>query len=153
MWWGRPLKTPFLMEILAPISIGIALTTIFAYGTWVMWPFVGYVFMGLICAGIFLFYISYYVYYKDWRDTGYMVTNQRVFFETLSGYADVNLDDVRDVYVKRGLRDRIYGTGRLFVGFRDFQYTTKFWNRAVLLSSITNILRFGPVKKFMRFKK
>lgn len=49
------------------------------------------------------------------------------FFETLNGYAVVNLEDVRDVYVKTGLRDRIFGTGRLFVGYRDFQPTTKFW--------------------------
>jgi hypothetical protein len=56
-----------------------------------------------------------------------MVTNQRVFFETLSGYAVVNLEDVREVYVTRGLRDRLFGTGRLFVAYRDFQRTTKFW--------------------------
>jgi hypothetical protein len=88
---------------------------------------VGFVFLGLICSGIFLFFIPHYVYYKDWKDTEYMVTNQRVFFETLSGYAVVNLEDVRDVYLKRGLHDRIYWTGRLFVGFRDFQSTTRFW--------------------------
>ena len=68
-----------------------------------------------------------------------MVTNQRVFFETLSEYAFeevtlmlggprtvkvVNLEDVKGTYVKRGLHDRIFGTSTLYVRYLGFQRTT-----------------------------
>jgi hypothetical protein len=99
-----------------------------------------------------LFFVPYYVYYKDWKDTEYMVTNQRVFFETLSGYAVVNLSDVRDVYVKRGLRDRFFGTGRVFVCYRDLQATTKFWKPHGTVIVYHKLLPLGLLKKATEFK-
>ena len=65
---------------------------------------------------------------KNWIETEYAVTDQRVFFDTLIGYAIVNLTDVREVYVKTGLFDIVFGTGSVFVSYRDFQPTTKFWS-------------------------
>ena len=146
LWYGRPLKTPFLMGTLEFVSIGIAAILILAYVAWTYGPtdmlVYGFVLsFGIPLAFLFLFYAPRRLL-KGARETEYMVTNQRVFFETLSEYAFqeyasrmggpepvkvVNLGDVEDVYIKRGFHDRVFGTSTLYVLFRGFQRTTRSW--------------------------
>jgi hypothetical protein len=129
LWQDRPLKAPFLMGALLPISIGATLVAVAVYSTLILWFNVAAIFFGAICGGIFLFFVPYFVYNKDWKDTEYSVTNQRIFFDTLSGYAIVNLTDVLEIHVARGVCDKINGTGRLFVDYRDFQRLTEYPRR------------------------
>ena len=144
LWHGRPLKTPFLMGVAEFVIIGIVAIALLTYIAWVYGPgdpfnvYSFVLFIGGICSFLFLFYAPYRLR-KGARDTEYMVTNQRVLFETLSEYAFeeftskiggprtvkvVNLKDVEDVYVKRGFHDRIFGTSTLYVRYRGFQRRT-----------------------------
>jgi hypothetical protein len=134
------------METIESVSVGIASIALLTYLAWSYGPSEGSVygfvfFFGCICSFLFLFYTPYRLR-KGARNTEYMVTNQRVFFETLGEYAFeeftnmmggprtikvVNLEDVQEVYVKRGVHERIFGTSTLYVLFRGFQRTTKHW--------------------------
>jgi hypothetical protein len=143
LWYGRPLKTPFQMGVLEFISIGIAAILVLAYLAWTygradpQW-YVFAVSIGSVCIFMFLLYAPYRLL-KGARDTEYMITNQRVFFETMSEYAFqgfaskmggpeivkvVNLEDIEGVYVRRGFHDRVFGTSTLYIRFRGFQRTT-----------------------------
>ena len=164
LWYGRPLKTPFLMESLESVSVGIVSIAILTYFALIYGhegSVYSFVLFGSICAFLFLFYAPYRLR-KGARDTEYMVTNQRMFFETLSEYPFeeltsmmggpktikvVNLEDVQDVYVKRGVHDRIFGTSTLCVRFRGFQQATNHWGGEGAVFMFHNLPSFAFIKE------
>jgi len=133
-----------LIEVAESVITGCVAIALLAYLSWVYGPIVYFLsfFGGSICAVLFLLYAPYRLL-KSARDTEYMVTDQRVFFETMSEYpfeelyskmggfsyrvAVVDLKDIEDVYVRRGLHDRFFGTSTLYVRFKGFQRTTRHW--------------------------
>ena len=125
LWSGTPLKMPFLFGVYAVASVGVLLFVglIYVALAYQFWPAF---FFAAILFGILVVFIPL-MKYKDWKTTQYIVTNQRVFFDTLIGYDVVKAEDIRDVYVKTGLLDRLYGTSKVFVTYRDFQSTTTYW--------------------------
>lgn len=125
LWSGTPLKMPFLFGVYVVVSIGVLLFVgliyvALAYQFWAAFFFAALVF------GILVVFVPF-MKYKDWKTTQYVVTNQRVVFDTMIGYDVVKVDDIRDVFVKTGLLDRLYGTSKVFVTYRDFQSTTTYW--------------------------
>jgi hypothetical protein len=144
LWQGKPLRNPFLMGASEFVTIGIAAIALFIYCAWFYGPNdpLVYLFvfsMGSLCTFIFLFYAPYRLL-RGSTDTEYMVTNQRVLFETLSEYAfgevknrtggmtivtAVDLKDVEEVYLKRGFHDRVFGTKTVYVLYSGFQRTTR----------------------------
>jgi hypothetical protein len=125
LWSAKPLKMPFLAGLFVVVPLGLGVFFVVTYLVLIsqVWSAL---FIGFICLGIFVFFIPLTAY-KDWKTTEYVVTNQRVFFDTMMGYAIVNLTDVQNVFVRTGFLDRFYGTGKVFVSYRDFQPTTKYW--------------------------
>ncbi|MBN1785345.1 MAG: hypothetical protein JW815_06375 [Candidatus Bathyarchaeota archaeon] len=145
LWYGRPLRTPFLMGVAEFIIIEIIVISLLIYLAWTYGHIANIIalFFGIICTLLFLVYAPYRLL-KAARETEYMVTEQRVFFETMSEYAFentykmmmgenigtvkvVDLKDVEDVYMRRGFHDKIFGTSTVYVHFKGFQRTTKHW--------------------------
>lgn len=146
LWYGKPLKAPFWMGIAELFCIGIGSIALLTYLVLVYFPqgvdvsvYVFVFLLGGTCAFIFLVYGPHRLR-KGAKDSEYMVTNQRVFFETLPEYAFeeytskmggprsvkvVNLEDVEEVYVKRGFHDRVFGTSTLYVRCQGFQRWTR----------------------------
>ena len=92
---------PFLLAFDVVVSIGVLLFVgliyvALAYQFWAAFFFAALVF------GILVVFVPF-MKYKDWKTTQYVVTNQRVVFDTMIGYDVVKVDDIRDVYVKTGL--------------------------------------------------
>lgn len=140
------LRLRFWMGIVELLIVGIGLIALLIYLVLVYFPqgvdvsvYVFVFLFGCVCAFIFLFYGPHRIR-KAARDSEYMVTNQRVFFEALAEYAFeeyankmgnprsikvMNLEDIEEVYVKRGVHDRIFGTSTLYVRWQGFQCWTR----------------------------
>jgi hypothetical protein len=121
LWSGGPSKTPYLFGIFISVPLGLFLFAITAYLVW-SWQTLEPIFFGCICLGLFTFLFPF-MRYRDWKNTQYAVTDQRVFFDTLVGYDIVKLTDIRDVQVKKRVLDRLFGTQSLYVSYRDFTHT------------------------------
>jgi hypothetical protein len=92
----------------------------------------------------------------DWRATEYMVTDQRVFFDTWIGYAVVNLADVERIYVKIGLLDRIFRTGNVCVTYEGFDTPTRFWSGRWLYGDLVvkhGVPCFRSIKDFVEVER
>jgi hypothetical protein len=125
LWSAKPLKMPFLARLFVVVPLGLTIFLVVTYLVLISQVWTLLIF-GFISLGIFVFFIPL-TSYKDWKTTEYVVTNQRVFFDTMIGYAVLNLTDVQNVFVKVGFLDRFFGTGKVFVSYRDFQPTTRYW--------------------------
>jgi hypothetical protein len=124
LWSATPQKMPFMSGILVVAPLGLV---VFAVATYVIllyqaFQFLFFAVLILAIVGIYAPYLKF----KDWRETKYVITNQRVFFDTLVGYAAINLTDVKEVFVKRRVLDRLFGTNTLVVKYRDFQAATTY---------------------------
>ncbi len=126
LWKSKPLKMPFLAGMIVSIAVGLGFDMLVGYIMQILGFNFGLIPIVVIASVLFVFYIPY-LRVKDWRETEYMITNQRVFFDTMLGYAVVDLSDIRDVYVRTGVLDRFFGTGKVFVCYRDFTPVTKSW--------------------------
>ena len=117
---------PYLASMVPAIVVGVFADVAFGYVMFVYGFNPGFVFFAGLITGLLVFYVPY-LRVKDWRETEYAITNQRVFFDTMLGYAVVNLTDVREIYVKKSILDRVFGTGSVFVRYRDFNPVTRYW--------------------------
>lgn len=84
-------------------------------------------FLGFI---VFLIFVPPYWQYKKLAHVGYMITNQRLFVKT--GIYDyeawfVNLEKIKDVLVKIGFVDKIFGTGKLYPITSEYPYEPKMY--------------------------
>jgi hypothetical protein len=115
---------PFMSGILVVVPLGLVL---FAVATYIvlMYQIFQFLFFAVLILAIVGIYAPY-LKYNDWRKTQYVITNQRVFFDTMVGYAVINLTDVREVFVRRRVLDRLFGTNTLVVTYRDFQPATTY---------------------------
>jgi len=126
LWSGKPVKLAFLFS-----GSGAGL-----FGPIVMVPIV-LAFFGLWAAmfamtgGAPFFFVLFFVLIvilgaasapvwqlMRYRNTEYMITNQRLITQTGAVGLDtrfVDLDKVQEVYVKVGLMDKIFGTGSVIV--------------------------------------
>lgn len=142
LWYGRPLKGPYLMGVAESIIIYCIIISILIYLALTYGHIVNIIasFFGIICTLIFLVLAPHRLM-KGARDTEYMVTDQRVFFETISEYAFegfsrmtdndlktvrvLNLEEITDIYIETGFHDIFFGTSTLYVLFKGFQRTTR----------------------------
>jgi membrane protein YdbS with pleckstrin-like domain len=127
LWKGKPLRMPFLVPIIYVALIGFAvdacLVTV-AYFVFYHFVFIIFAFFVLaVCLGIS------YVRYRDWKETEYLVTNRRVFFDTLIGYDVVNMNRIKEVHLKRNYLDKYFGTGKVIVTYQGFNPTSTFSGR------------------------
>ncbi len=125
LWSGRPLKMPFLFGVYIIAALGILIFVGLIYLA-LAYQFWSAFFFAAIFFGILVVFMPW-MKFRDWKTTQYTVTNQRVFFDTMIGYDVVRVEDIRDVFIKTGVLDKIYGTRKLFVKYRDFQPTTRYW--------------------------
>ena len=127
LWKGKPLKMPFLAPIIYAALIGIVVVTCVGIVTYFLaynFVFILFaLFVSIVCLGIS------YVRYRDWKETEYLVTNRRVFFDTMVGYDVVNVDRIREIYLKRNYLDRYFGTGKVIVTYEGFNPTSTFSGR------------------------
>ena len=127
LWRGKPLRMPFLAPIIYVALIGIVVEAcigIVAYFVFYNFVFIIFAFFVLaVCLGIS------FVRYRDWKETEYLVTNRRVFFDSLIGYDVVNMNRIKEVYLKRNYLDRYFGTGKVIVIYQGFNPTSTFSGR------------------------
>jgi hypothetical protein len=116
---------PFLARLFVVVPLGLTIFFVVTYLVLISQVWTPLIF-GFMSLGILVFFIPL-TRYKDWKTTEYVLTNQRIFFDTMIGYAVVNLTDVQNVYVKTGFLDKFFGTGKVFVSYRDFQPTSKYF--------------------------
>ena len=124
LWWSKPCKMPYMFSLVPVVIVSILLLIFYFFIPLSLWYW-NVIFYGLLISNAFLlFYSGFQVW--DWSSTEYMVTNQRVFFDTISGYAVFNLADVEEVYGRVGLLDRFFGTGKVYVTYEGFDTPTRF---------------------------
>ncbi len=125
LWSGTPLKMPYLFGAYIVASVGVLLSLGALYVA-LVYKVNQFFFFAPLLFGILVVFMPFLRYW-DWKTTQYVVTNQRVFFDTMIGYDVVKAEDIQDVYVKAGLLDKLHGTSKVFVTYRGFQPTTKYW--------------------------
>jgi hypothetical protein len=119
LWSGTPTRAPYLFGVYISVPLGLSLFAAIAYHAWAYQIFEPLI-LGAICLGLFTGVVPF-MRYRDWKNTSYVLTDQRVFFDTLVGYDVVNLTDIRDVQVKTRILDKLFNTQSVYVVYRDFQ--------------------------------
>jgi len=118
---------PYMFGLVLVVIVSILIFFFYFFMPLSVWYWTA-VFYGLVISALFLLFISVFQV-LDWRATEYMVTDQRVFFDTWIGYAVVNLADVEEVYGRVGVLDRLFGTGKVYVTYEGYDTPTSFSGR------------------------
>lgn len=81
-------------------------------------------------AAIILMVVPPFWFYGKLRHVGYMITNQRLLAKTgihSHEYWSVKLTDIKDVYVKIGFVDPLFGTGYIYPITEQYPYEPKIY--------------------------
>ncbi|MCW3998399.1 MAG: PH domain-containing protein [Candidatus Bathyarchaeota archaeon] len=128
IWEAKPDTNAFMLDafggyVFALIFLGGSLLWIFVGVPWYMSPLVI-----TIPAAIILFVVPPIWQYKKLAHVGYMITNQRLLAKTGIHDHDVwfiELEKIKDVLVKIGIVDRLFGTGKLYPITPAYPYEPK----------------------------
>lgn len=135
LWSAKPDKKSFMLPAFGGIPFALLFLAVFIlilnFGSPTTMGF-GYFFMLAILLGfiVFLIFVPPYWQYKKLAHVGYMITNQRLIVKT--GIYDyeawfVNLEKIKDVLVKIGFVDRLFGTGKLYPITPEYPYEPKMY--------------------------
>lgn len=130
IWQAKPDAKAFLLPafggyVFALIFLGGSSLWIFAGAPWYMSPFVI-----TIPAAIILFVVPPIWQYRKLPYAGYMITNQRLLVKKGSSEDEVwfiEHEKIKDVLVKIGLVDRLFGTGKLYPITPAYPYEPKIY--------------------------
>lgn len=123
LWSGKPEKAPFIGTGLASIPIGLIFL---GFAIFWMWGAASqgapgsFTLFGLpfVLVGIVITFGPSIWQLLRYRNTEYMITDQRVITQTGAIGLDtrfVDFDKIQEVYVKIGIIDKLFGTGSVYV--------------------------------------
>lgn len=137
LWSGKPVKKAFILPALGSIPFGLFFLGFFIFWMW-----------GAASAGALDFFTLFGLPFlligfgitigpsvwqlMKYRNTEYMITNQRVITQTGAIGLDtrfVDFDKIQEVYVQVGLMDKLFGTGTVYAltaGFTGFVPTGRY---------------------------
>lgn len=117
LWSGKPDRRPFILSAMGGIPIGLALL-----GFTTIWLIAGEPLLespAIISIPVAILFI---VVIPAWQirkipNAEYMITNQRLIIKSGITKQDAwfaELDDIKDVIIKIGFADKLFGTGRIY---------------------------------------
>jgi len=137
IWSGKPVKTAFILPALGSIPFGL-----FFLGFSIFWLWGAasagapdfFTLFGLpfLLLGFGIAFGPSVWQFMRYRNTEYMITNQRIITQTGAIGLDtrfVDFDKIQEVYIKIGIIDKFFGTGTLYAmtaGFSGFAPAGRF---------------------------
>ena len=134
LWSDKPEKKSFMLPGFGGIPFALAFSVAFIlllnFGLPQLGPSIYFILALLLGFIVFLIFVPPIWQYKKLAHVGYMITNQRLIVKTgIYDYESwfVNLEKIKDVFVKIGFVDKLFGTGKLYPITAEYPYEPKIY--------------------------